>query len=101
MCASRRTRVYHTLAEAKIKYSKYVPAAAYNLVRARARSVIARLGIKACQTCGYDRHVEVAHKKPIGSFPPETPIDEINAPENLLVLCPNCHWEFDHPIVAA
>jgi predicted HNH restriction endonuclease len=24
-------------------------------------------------------------------------ISEINKPENLIILCPNCHWEFDHP----
>jgi hypothetical protein len=36
--------------------------------------------------------------EPISSFADDTPIDVINAPDNLLALCPNCHWEFDHPV---
>jgi len=53
--------------------------------------------IKKCQKCGYDKHVEFCHIRPIKDFPDSTTIREVNSPENIIALCPNCHWEFDHP----
>jgi hypothetical protein len=52
-----------------------------------------------CVRCGYDKHIEVCHKRALTSFPPETPILVVNAPDNLVGLCPNCHWEFDHGLL--
>lgn len=49
-----------------------------------------------CQNCGYDKHVEICHIKPVSDFPGDTLITDINAKENLIGLCPNCHWEFDN-----
>jgi hypothetical protein len=49
-----------------------------------------------CQNCGYNLHVELAHIKPITSFAIDATIGEINNPDNLFVLCRNCHWEFDN-----
>ncbi len=51
---------------------------------------------KACLICGYDKHVEVCHKRPINEFPDDTYISEINDPNNLIALCPTHHWELDH-----
>jgi predicted restriction endonuclease len=48
-----------------------------------------------CQNCGYDKHVELAHLQAISEFPLETAVREVNHPDNVLVLCRNCHWEFD------
>lgn len=47
--------------------------------------------------CGYAKHVEVCHIRAVRSFPKETLLREVNDIDNLLHLCPNCHWEFDHP----
>ena len=54
---------------------------------------------RACHNCGYDKHVEICHIRAINSFPDDTPIAVINALENLVALCPNCHWEFDHGLL--
>ena len=51
---------------------------------------------KSCQICGYSKHVEVAHIKAISSFPLTAKLKDINAASNVLGLCPNCHWEYDH-----
>lgn len=51
-----------------------------------------------CQKCGYDKHVEFCHIKPIKDFPQTATIREVNDSENIMALCPNCHWEFDHAI---
>ena len=51
---------------------------------------------KVCLNCGYDKHYEVAHVKAINSFPPETELSEVNNINNLIALCPTCHWEFDN-----
>ena len=65
-------------------------------LRQRARKLLIELGRTSCECCGYDKHFEAAHIKPIGSFPLDTPISDINSLENLVSLCPNCHWEFDN-----
>lgn len=69
-------------------------------VRGFARTKVKQLGIdKKCRICGYDKHVEVHHIKPISSFPPDTLISDINSEDNLVVLCPNCHWEADNGLL--
>ena len=52
-----------------------------------------------CMRCGYDRHIEVCHRRALTSFPLDTPISVVNSLDNLLGLCPNCHWEFDHGLL--
>jgi len=50
-----------------------------------------------CKKCNYSKHTEVCHIKAIKDFPLDTKISVINSKDNLVKLCPNCHWEFDHP----
>jgi predicted nucleic acid-binding Zn ribbon protein len=52
-----------------------------------------------CARCGYDKHIEVCHRRALTSFPLDTPIAVVNSLENLIGLCPNCHWEFDHGLL--
>lgn len=84
-----------TLGETMLRYNKHHRSNWYSLVRYRARSLYSVQGSK-CQNCQYDRHIEVCHIKPISEFPEDTLIDDINTPDNILILCPNCHWEFDN-----
>ena len=53
-----------------------------------------------CAHCGYDKHVEICHIKAIKDFDDSALISEINSKENLIALCPNCHWEFDHHLLS-
>jgi predicted restriction endonuclease len=87
-----------TLEEAM--YNKHHRSSAYALVRARARAVAAKLDWSCCINCGYNKHVEIAHRKAISSFPHETLVNDINSVDNLVPLCPNCHWEFDHNLLS-
>ena len=85
-----------TLEEAVLRYKNHHPSSAFALVRTRARVVMKREGrYGKCEWCGYDKHTEACHRTAIKDFDPSTTITEINAPENLLALCPNCHWEHD------
>jgi hypothetical protein len=52
--------------------------------------------INSCEKCGYDKHVELCHVKPIYSFTDNSIIEEINGRQNIIFLCPNCHWELDN-----
>lgn len=51
---------------------------------------------KFCENCKYTEHYEVCHIKPINSFSDSSLLLEINNIDNLIALCPNCHWEFDN-----
>ena len=51
---------------------------------------------KVCAVCGYNAHYEVCHIKPINDFLPTDSVAEVNQLNNLVALCPNHHWEFDH-----
>lgn len=50
----------------------------------------------ACHICGYSTKVEICHIKPVKDFPDDAILSEINSPDNLVALCANHHWEFDH-----
>jgi hypothetical protein len=52
-----------------------------------------------CQKCGYDKHTELCHLKSIESFDDDVKISTINSKDNIVYLCPNCHWELDNLIV--
>lgn len=56
--------------------------------------------IQECLICGYNKYVEVAHKKAVYSFADDVPIATINSPDNLILLCPNCHKEFDRGLIS-
>ncbi len=49
-----------------------------------------------CQVCGYTLHVEVWHRHSIAEFPDNALVSDVNSCDNLVCLCPNHHWEFDH-----
>ena len=49
-----------------------------------------------CVVCEYDKTYEVAHIKAVSDFDDDTLVSEINSIDNLIALCPNHHWEFDH-----
>lgn len=49
-----------------------------------------------CVICGYDKTYEVAHIKAVSDFDDNTLVSDINNIDNLIALCPNHHWEFDH-----
>ena len=69
---------------------------AYSYIRWHARTIIFKDSDTSCQTCGYKKHTEVCHIKAIKDFSDTSTLNEINDISNLVRLCPNCHWEFDH-----
>lgn len=73
---------------------------AHARIRALARrGYLAADKSRYCVACGYSKHFEVCHRKPVASFPRDTPVAVVNSTENLVALCPNCHWEFDHDLL--
>lgn len=82
---------------AKAIYKNHHRSSAFAIIRTRARATIKRLKFqRACQNCGYDKHIEVCHVRPISDYPLTTMISEINQISNLRILCPNCHWESEN-----
>jgi 5-methylcytosine-specific restriction endonuclease McrA len=84
------------LSECLVKNAGH-PSWNFSKVRGYARTIYHKYNPNAkCERCGYDKHVEVCHIKPISSFEVTTLLREVNSLENLIGLCPNCHWELDH-----
>lgn len=79
-----------------VKYGQKYLSNANARISYYARKVLKEQGITSCQNCGYDKHVEACHIKNVSSFPDNATLAEINSIDNLVGLCPNCHWEFDH-----
>ena len=70
-------------------------ASKYSQIRENARAVC-KNRIQCCAACGYSKHVEVCHILSIKNFPNSALVSQINHPNNLILLCRNCHWELDH-----
>lgn len=94
--ASMTLRELYDITALKGKHASW--RAAY--VRTLNRSWNRKLLGQPCQNCGYDKHVELCHVKAISQFPETTLLVEVNAASNNVVLCRNCHWEFDHGLIA-
>jgi predicted restriction endonuclease len=52
-----------------------------------------------CHSCEYDKTTELAHIKPLKHFKDSDLVGE-TFEGNLVRLCPNHHWEFDHGLHA-
>ncbi len=76
-------------------YDIHHKSSAFSLVRSRARAIV-KDEPQVCEKCGYDKHVEVCHIKAISTYEMNTLLSVINDRKNLVLLCPNCHWEFDN-----
>lgn len=51
---------------------------------------------KCCCNCGFDDFYEVCHIKALKDFNRDSFITDVNHIDNLIALCPNCHWKFDN-----
>lgn len=92
-CWIQRKRVYHCTLREMLGPSR--PGFKYRKIRNEARHRYKNVE-NQCEKCDENFHIEICHIRPIGDFPLDTRIEIINARDNILFLCPNCHWEFDH-----
>lgn len=66
-------------------------------IRKNACDVFSKSGKEyKCIVCGYEKHVDIAHIKSVSDFDDTCLMIEINDINNLVALCPNHHWEYDH-----
>lgn len=65
-------------------------------IRGFARSWLRDLASQPCAKCGYTLHVELAHIRAVSDFSDDELLSEVNNYDNVVQLCPNCHWEFDN-----
>lgn len=93
-CTDHRygSRKFNTIGELRAAAKYQTNAYARYLARVWAKQ---NLDLSKCSTCDYSTHVEIAHIEPLALFPDETPIEETYT-NNVIGLCPNHHWEFDH-----
>lgn len=68
-------------------------------IRGLCRSWNKKMTLLPCHSCGYSKHVELAHIKSLRSFPPTALLRDVNGSHNVIQLCPNCHWEFDNKLL--
>lgn len=68
----------------------------FTTISSNARRVAKYFKEYRCFKCSYKLHNEVCHIKPVSEFDDNATLYEINHPDNLIMLCPNHHWEFDN-----
>jgi predicted HNH restriction endonuclease len=91
MCAPKRTKLSVALGFTK-KDKDFA-----RICREHARNSLKKTnGLKSCSICGFSEFVEACHILPVKDFELDVPIRVINHPSNLVGLCPNCHWCYDH-----
>jgi len=73
--------------------------AARSIIQGHARTTHLKNNPAECRICGYTKHVDVAHIRSVRTFPEGAQVSEINHPDNLVALCPNHHWEYDHGLL--
>lgn len=89
-------RTIHTMKNETVgDLSRYSEQNKYRAIRDKAHGLYKK-DATSCQNCGYDKHVEICHITPIRDFDVNSSVWEVNCPSNILILCPNCHWEFDY-----
>jgi hypothetical protein len=71
----------------------------YDLIRSHARRKYRKELEGSCEKCNYNKHVELCHINAISSFPKDTLVEVVNRRDNVMFLCPNCHWELDHGLL--
>jgi hypothetical protein len=85
----------------EMSYSKGSMSNKHAQLRDHARKVAEKNGINIiCELCGYNKIVAVCHIKGIASFEETAMAKIVNSPSNLIGLCPNHHWEFDHNLLS-
>lgn len=97
-CYDKTRMILGNKTKGEIAKNKENGANKYSQINGHARTLF-RARDSKCSLCNYSKHVEVCHIRPVRSFSDETLISEINSPENIILLCPNCHWEFDHGLL--
>jgi len=68
-------------------------------VRGLCRVWLKHLTKESCKNCGYSKHVELCHIKPLASFTDDSLLKDVNSKDNVIPLCRNCHWEFDRGLL--
>lgn len=85
---------YRNMMSVKGKHPSWLHAA----IRGFAHTWLEHLTHEPCRNCGYTKHVELCHIKPISKFPDSALLKDVNAESNVMPLCRNCHWEMDDPL---
>lgn len=88
-----------TLGEFRTRDTVKHPSWKDSQIREMARHLHVDILSKPCAACGYSRHVELAHIIPLSKFPDDATVATANARKNVVQLCRNCHWEFDHGLL--
>jgi len=80
-----------------VEMSRYKEQNKYRAIRDKAANFYKRFGkSEYCEHCGYDKHTENCHIKPVKDFSDNDTVWECNRPDNIVFLCRNCHWELDN-----
>lgn len=97
-CRSNRTKSYKdnltkTVGELRNDQSYQ----AHSYLRNIARLCYKEYGKEfVCYECGYDLHVEICHIKDLYKYSDDSLVSDTTKEDNLVALCRNHHWEFDH-----
>lgn len=80
--------------------SKYSQQNRYRSIRDKGNNFYKHYGKSSeCEHCGYSKHTENCHIRPVSDFEDGDTVWDCNKPDNMVFLCRNCHWELDNGIL--
>jgi len=101
-CSIHRYGIINTITlreiQDKISLNGKHPSWKNSYLRNYTKSLYRNLLQLPCAKCGYTKHVELCHIKPLSKFPLTATLAEVSSQDNIIQLCPNCHWELDNII---
>jgi len=95
-CKQSTIEEYQSMPSIKDKHPSWVS----HHIRLFAKSWNPHLKGKPFENCGYEKHTEFCHITAISDFDKDTKLSVVNGEANLVILCPNCHWEFDNGLLS-
>jgi len=99
-CQAEAATLIATVTKGELKNSRNGYQNFRSAIRQHAMAAYVRSGRPLrCSVCDYAAHVDICHIQAVSAFPDDALISEINSPENLVALCPNHHWEYDHDLL--
>lgn len=100
-CRTKQLEEYQEKTIAELLVTNIHRSSMFAKIRDNARNIYRRSKKpNKCLICNYSKATDISHIKAIAEFSKDTKLKIVNHIDNLVCLCKNHHWEFDHNLLS-